>query len=327
MTGSETAKTALTGILKAFTDTAEYLELVQRYHVYAENENLLKMALAKTHNGYASNAAGLLLAQKGSKLAWEVINAPDTARSAKMLSSLARVGTIESITMLQTVTLSKKYPFALRKWAAAQVGRSGGGERKVIELLRTKKVPEKLIPDLVYGVRDAWETSLRKEAAGYLPKSASLASKKIPSLTDLTSLKGDPAAGKTIYTAKCMLCHKINNEGNDFGPALTEIGSKYPAAGLLNAIVNPSAGISFGYEGWEIKTKDGSALTGIIAGKTASEIELKYPGGVRKKIKTSDIVFRKELKSSMMTEGLYESMSNQDLANLLSYLSSLKNKQ
>jgi len=32
------------------------------------------------------------------------------------------------------------------------------------------------------------------------------------------------------------------------------------------------------------------------------------------------------LKQSLMTEGLYENMSNQDMANLLTYLSGLKNK-
>ena len=326
VSASNDAKKALTEVLKASTDTSEYLELVQRYHVNAENARLLAIALGKNSNGYASEAAGLLLAQKGSKLVWDVIDGADTAQSAKMLSSLARVGSKESISILQTVALSTKYPTPIRKLAAAQIGRSGGGQKKVIELLRNKKVSQDLIPDLVYGVRDAWETSLRNEAASYLPKTASVTRKAAPAIAELTSLKGDANAGKTIYTAKCMLCHKINNEGSDFGPALTEIGSKYPPEGLLNAIVNPSAGINFGYEGWEIKTKDGSTLTGIIAGKTASEIELKYPGGTRKKIKTGDISSKKELKQSMMTEGLYENMSNQDMANLLTYLSGLKNK-
>ena len=312
--------------MTASTDTADYLELVQRYHVNAENPKLLAIALGKNSHGFASESAGLLLAQKGNKLAWDVINGTDTAQSSKMLSSLARVGSKESINILQTVALSNKYPAPIRKLAAAQIGRSGGGEKKVIELLRSKKVPGELIADLVYGVRDAWETSLRNEAASYLPKTASVTAKAAPTIAELTLLKGDANAGKTIYAAKCMLCHKINNEGSDFGPALTEIGSKYPPEGLLNAIVDPSAGISFGYEGWEIKTKDGSTLTGIIAGKTASEIELKSPGGNRKKIKTSDITSKKELKQSMMTEGLYAGMSNQDVANLLAYLSGLKNK-
>ncbi len=323
---SAVAQKALKSVLSPITDTLEYMELVRRYHVNSENNNLLELAMQKPDKDIGSDAAGLLLAQKGGALIWKIINGSDTSNTIKILSSLAGVGTSESIGILQSVALSSKYLFSLRKYAAAQIGRRGGGEKKVLELLRNKKVPETLIPDIVYGVRGAWETSVRNEAAGYLPKTAATVTKKIPTIAELTAMKADALAGKTVYIAKCMLCHKVNKEGNDFGPALSEIGSKYPPEGLLNAIVNPSAGISFGYEGWEIKTKDGSTLTGIIASKTSSEIELKYPGGNKKKIKTSDILSKKELKQSMMTEGLYESMSNQDLANLVSYLSGLKNK-
>jgi len=145
-------------------------------------------------------------------------------------------------------------------------------------------------------------------------------------MADLASLKGDATAGKVIYTNKCGLCHQVNKEGGDFGPALTDIGTKYPVEGLLNAIVNPSAGISFGFEGWEIKMKDGSVLTGIISSKTASGLDLKSPGGVKKHIKASDIISKKELPQSMMTEGLYENISNQNMADLLVYLSGLKKK-
>jgi putative heme-binding domain-containing protein len=183
-----------------------------------------------------------------------------------------------------------------------------------------------VVKEKYYGVRGAWEKSIRDEAASYLPNATTAAVKKAPAMNEITSLKADVAAGKTVFAAKCMLCHAINKEGSDFGPALSEIGAKYPPEGLLKSIVEPSAGINFGYEGWELKMKDGSTLTGIIAGKTSSEIELKLPGGARKKVKTSDIQSKKELKTSMMTEGLYQSMSTQDMANLLGYLSSLKAK-
>jgi len=40
----------------------------------------------------------------------------------------------------------------------------------------------------------------------------------------------------------------------------------------------------------------------------------------------SDIASMKEMKQSLMPEGLYQNMSNQDLANLLEYLERLKKK-
>lgn len=114
--------------------------------------------------------------------------------------------------------------------------------------------------------------------------------------------------------------------GYDFGPKLSEIGSKLPKEGLLEAIVHPSAGIGFGYEGWQLTMKDGSTLAGIIASKTETDIDLKFPGGTHKQLKTSDVQTLTKMKQSMMPEGLYASMSTQDVANLLDYLGGLKKK-
>ena len=112
----------------------------------------------------------------------------------------------------------------------------------------------------------------------------------------------------------------------DFGPKLSEIGSKLPKEGQYMAILHPSAGISFGFEGWEIKMKDGSMLTGIISSKTETDIDLKYPGGATQRIKTADVKSMKQLPDSMMPTGLQESMSSQELVDLVEYLMTLKKK-
>ena len=83
-------------------------------------------------------------------------------------------------------------------------------------------------------------------------------------MQEILALKANAEEGKKIFTNSCATCHKVSTTGYDFGPALTEIGSKLPKEGLLDAIVHPSAGIGFGYEGWELKMKDGSTLSGII---------------------------------------------------------------
>ncbi|MBD0295793.1 MAG: dehydrogenase, partial [Flavisolibacter sp.] len=108
---------------------------------------------------------------------------------------------------------------------------------------------------------------------------------------------------------------------------LSEIGSKLPKESLLEAILYPSAGIAFGYEGWELKMKDGSTQTGIIASKTESDIDLKYPGGNKAHIKGSEVQSIKQLKESLMPSGLYQTMTTQELADLLEYLANAKKKQ
>jgi len=183
-----------------------------------------------------------------------------------------------------------------------------------------------LVPDVVASVSGAWRGSVKSEAESYLPGHTTTALKKAPTMNELAAIKADPAKGKVIFMNTCSVCHVAGNEGKDFGPKLTEIGSKYAKDGLLDAIVHPSDGISFGYEGWEIKMKDGSVMSGIIASNTETAMEVKFPGGTTQQIKTNEVASKKEMKTSLMPEGLYQNLSNEDLANLLEYLEGLKKK-
>jgi putative heme-binding domain-containing protein len=175
-------------------------------------------------------------------------------------------------------------------------------------------------------VSGAWRESVRTEAKSYLPKTEAAAEEVagIPTLAQLNALKADVAKGKAVYSIYCAVCHKMDKEGYDFGPKLSEIGSKYGKDGLLKSIVSPSDGISFGYEGWNIKMKDGSELMGIISSKTNTEIEVSMPGGAVQKVKASSVKSMEQMKTSIMPAGLTAGMSTQELADLLGYLESRK---
>lgn len=321
---STAAQKALAGVIESVQRTPEYIEFVKQYNVKTENKNLLRLAIDSANTGLGRNAARLLLTFNGNALVQNVLNGADTSQTKALLSALSGVGSKESIDIIQKVALSSKYPMNIRKDAAGKIGRSWGGEDRVLEILKAKKVPAELIPDVVASVGGAWRGSVRSEAESYLPGHAAVALRKAPTINELTAIKADAAKGKTIFMNTCAVCHVAGNEGKDFGPKLTEIGSKYAKDGLLDAIVHPSDGISFGYEGWEIKMKDGSTMSGIIASKTESTMEVKFPGGTTQQIKMNDIASKTEMKASMMPEGLYQNMSNEDLANLLEYLESLK---
>ncbi|MCW3112182.1 MAG: c-type cytochrome [Segetibacter sp.] len=324
---SVVAQNALKELLKTVHGTPEYIELVRRYELKDQNKHLLELAIDKYRQPMGRDAAGMLLKFGGTPLAWKVITGKDSTRSNAFLTSLSRVGSKESLDMLQAIVLTKTYPMELRQQAARRIGRSSGGEDVVLGLLRTKKIPEPLVPGAVASVQGAWRKAVRNEATTYLPNAVAKTEKKEPTIADLGSLKANIAGGKGVFTNTCSVCHQVNNEGLDFGPKLTEIGAKYPREGLLESIVHPSKGISFGYEGWEIKLKDGSTITGIISSKTETDIALKLPGGAKQQIKTRDVKSMREIKESMMPEGLHESLSKQELVNLLGYLENLKKKQ
>jgi putative membrane-bound dehydrogenase-like protein len=164
--GSSLAQNALKKLLNAVEGKPEYIELVQRYELKSENERLLELAINKPNESIGKNAAGLLLKFGGTPLITGVINGKDSSRANALISSLSKVGSKESIDMLQAISLSNKYPIALRKQAASKLGKSSSGEDRVLELLKNKKVPEQLIPDVVASVQQAWRKSVRTEASG-----------------------------------------------------------------------------------------------------------------------------------------------------------------
>ncbi len=324
---SEVARKALAEVLQSVNGSDEYIELVNRYQIKSQRENLLHLALNNPYQAIGKDAAGLLIKLGGSGKVWEIINGIDTVQQRNLLAALAAVGTKVSIDMLQTVALSEQYPMPLRKQAASKIGNSWSGEERVLDILKNKKVPAVLIPDVVASVGRAWRGSIRSEAASYLPnRGTTKTANPAPAMPELLALKTNAADGERIFIASCGTCHQVNNMGNDFGPKLTEIGSKLPKEALLDAIVHPSAGIGFGYEGWAVSMKDGSKVSGIIASKTETDIDIKFPGGSHKEIKTADVQTLTQMKESMMPKGLYENMSRQDLASLLEYLSQLKKK-
>ncbi len=327
VSNSPVAQNALGEVLQSLNGSDQYIELVSKYEVKSQCDNLLKLSSQILSRPVNKNAASLLLQLCGTEPIWKGINGNDIAQQRGLMAVLGLVGTTESIDLLQSILLSEKYSLPLRKLSAKAIGRSKTGEIRVLQLLKNNKVPAVLVPDIVFSVSGSTRESVRKEAANYLPaKSIKAGEKKDPTMSELQVLTGNTAAGKKVFSSACILCHKVNQVGFDFGPNLSEIGSKLPKISLLDAIVHPSAGIGFGYEGWELEMKDGATFSGIVTSKTENDIELKFPGGGKIALKTNNIKSLTQMSQSMMTADLHQQMSLQDMANLLEYLSGLKKK-
>ncbi len=70
--------------------------------------------------------------------------------------------------------------------------------------------------------------------------------------------------------------------------------------------------------------KNGDEAYGLIASETADELAIKAVGGIVTRYKKSDIAKRAQQKLSIMPAGLQQTMSVQELVDLVEYLSSLK---
>ena len=323
---SSVATAALTKLMDEVYGTPEYIELVTRYEPASENANLKQLAVQKAMEGMGRDAARQLLKQKGEPMVWAVINGNDAEAATNMLMALRRVGNKESIEILKTVALDEKRPAPLRREATRSLGGSSEGADLVLALLKSGDIKGDYKKAAVQGVSSDWRKKIRQEAASYLDGGQSAEGKKLPGINELLAMNGDASRGITVFKNNCSICHQVNGEGMDFGPKLSEIGSKLPKEGQYLAILHPDAGISFGYEGWEVKFKDGSSMTGIVSSKTETDLQMKFPGGVVQNYKMADVVSMKQMDSSMMPSGLQEAMSTQDLVDLVDYLASLKKK-
>ncbi|WP_240469559.1 PVC-type heme-binding CxxCH protein [Cyclobacterium sp. SYSU L10401] len=320
---SEIAQEALRKALDESVGTEPYLELIQKFEVQSENPRLLEMALNQSDNNLGRTAASLLLRLDGINRIKEVLYSGEEEKVYPMLLVLRGIGTQESLQMLEDMAFDSSLPLNTRREATSAIGGSYGGEEKILELLKSQRLPDNLIPAAVTGVSRAWRKSVRAEAASYLDSSTD-DENPLPPMNELLAMEGSEEKGLVVFKNHCALCHQAGDVGMDFGPKLTEIGSKLSKEAQYISILHPDAGISFGYEGYVLQMKDGSTLGGIIASQTETDIELKMPGGNTVPIKTADMNSMEQMENSMMPSGLEKAMSTQELVDLVAYLMSLK---
>ena len=155
--------------------------------------------------------------------------------------------------------------------------------------------------------------------------------KPYPSIDVLASMTGDAKAGAAVprnaQGANCIRCHQFGDEGGMVGPPLTTIGQKLSKAQIYTKLFNPNSSILMGYEDWLVKTKDGDVFEGIKAEETDEHVTIKDANGQYHDIPNDQVASKKMLKTSIMPEGLPSAMSQQDMVNLVEYLSTLRNKE
>ena len=132
---------------------------------------------------------------------------------------------------------------------------------------------------------------------------------------------GDVAKGQVLFTAACMICHKVGDVGNDFGPNLQGIGS-HPPAEMLVHIVDPNRMVDDEHRTWNIKMKDGTQYSALIGSENPTFVRLKLPAGQSAELKVADIVSRERSPNSLMPEG-FESLGAEGLRDVIAYLRSV----
>jgi putative membrane-bound dehydrogenase-like protein len=135
----------------------------------------------------------------------------------------------------------------------------------------------------------------------------------------ILALKPDPRNGHVIFTKTCTGCHVVSGEGNTVGPDLTGIRNQ-PNDVLLLHIIVPEYEIMPTYTCYNIETKDGRTLTGLLAAETPSNITLRQALAHEEIIPRANIATMTSSSLSLMPDELEKTMTKQDMADLISFL-------
>jgi putative heme-binding domain-containing protein len=137
------------------------------------------------------------------------------------------------------------------------------------------------------------------------------------------TLTGDPTRGLKVFTQNCGTCHHVNDVGNEIGPDLRSVAG-WQADALLTAILDPNRQVEAEYLSYNAVTNGGDQLFGIITAETDASITIK---GLDAKEQTLPRTVLKSLEAtnkSLMPDGLESAVSDQDLADVIRFLQTLK---
>jgi uncharacterized repeat protein (TIGR03806 family) len=144
--------------------------------------------------------------------------------------------------------------------------------------------------------------------------------------------QGDPERGRMMFFGEggtqCKNCHRVGGQGSDFGPDLSQIGSKYDRRQLLDTIATPSLRVEPEYVTQVVVTQGGQVYSGLrTAADDDQHVRLKIVRGNEVELVTiarADIEEQTTQPTSLMPERLLRDLTAQQAADLVDYLATLR---
>jgi putative heme-binding domain-containing protein len=215
--------------------------------------------------------------------------------------------------------LNLNIAFPERRYTAERMAKDSIGGQMLIGLLAENKLSKDLHEAIGKNIFENQSLAVRIQAGNYFKRPGSDKSWSIPTIA---AMPGNAAKGKKVFQNSCANCHKAGKIGLNVGPELTQIKNKFDRISLLDAIVNPSAGIVFGYEAWTVNTSDGESAFGFIVadGQTVVVRDLV---GQQHAFPANKVTKRSKQPGSLMPDPSALGLSEEDLANVSRFLQEL----
>jgi len=320
-------KAAVERVLAKTRGTPGFVKLVQHFQLTNQNAGLIDVAINNPGNDTGVAAIRLVLAARDLPSIQQALQTTDTARTAHLVEALGHAQDKQVVPVLEPLVMDEQRAPIVRRTTVEALAQTQSGANALLTLAKQDKLPDNLKFVAASTLNAARWPEIKAAAAQVLPLPACQDAQPLPPVAELVRMPGDATRGAAIFRREnvgCIKCHQVRGEGRDLGPALSEIGDKLPREALLESILDPSAGISMGFEAWQLQLKSGDDAYGLKASETADEIAIKDINGLVTRYKKSTVASIQQSKISIMPTGLQQTMSTQELVDLVQYLFSLK---
>jgi putative heme-binding domain-containing protein len=146
-------------------------------------------------------------------------------------------------------------------------------------------------------------------------------------LLDKASKGRDFSRGKEAYTAaQCILCHRYGDQGGAAGPDLTNVATRFNRRDLLESITEPSKVVSEQFMMTTFTMNDGSMSAGRISQENAEQAVVMtnpFDAAITTTVSMADVKSRELSKASLMPPGLLNTLTEDEILDLLAYLESM----
>jgi putative heme-binding domain-containing protein len=193
----------------------------------------------------------------------------------------------------------------------------------LVEALEQKKIaPTEIDPatrDILVRLPDL---AMRKRAIAILARSVpDDRSSVVVRYQAALRLTGNAGHGAVLFVKNCQTCHQHQGQGHRVGPDLSGIAGRPPSV-LLNDILDPNRDVAPDFIALSVATENGQVSSGLLVEETGSSLKLRKAEGVEETILRSQVAEVRSSGRSLMPEGVEQTLSVQDMADLLTFLRS-----
>lgn len=141
-----------------------------------------------------------------------------------------------------------------------------------------------------------------------------------------SAVPGDQAAGRDFFFGKgqCTSCHMVYGRGEPVGPDLSNLGREMTVDQIREALLQPDAQITPGYELVTVHLRDGQTLRGFARSRTNFDIQLQDLKGAFHPLSLEQVSAITEEQQSLMQP---VKASPAEVQDLIAYLSRLTGAQ